>query len=142
TRPWTRGQHPLLDLWLSVNEKPLEMLSQAAARQRMHLPAVYDNDDPHMLNMVTPSTAMYREAAKLLLTRAMSRLERSDHEGAWDDVRSCYRLASLIGQEPSVMAMITSGAVESITHDIALMLAVEGGLSASHLRSCIAELGG
>lgn len=134
-RPWTRDECPLAAEWLAVNEKPLELIEAATKRSNFYSPLV----KAEQLAVGESNIQNLREAARLLVTRAMLRLGEDDVSGAWSDLLACHRLARLIGQRPQAMIVFhVAVAVDAIATagDAAL---IAHGLSAEQARHCLAD---
>ena len=134
-RSWTRDECPMAGEWLAVNEKPLELIEAATKRSNFYAPLV----KAEQLAVGESSIQNLREAARLLVTRAMLRLGEDDVTGAWSDLLTCHRLARLIGQRPqSTIVFLVAVAVDAIATagDAAL---IAHGLSAEQARHCLAD---
>lgn len=134
-RPWTRDECPLAGEWLAENEKPLELVEAATKRPNFYAPLV----KAEQLAVGESNIRSLREAARLLVTRAMLRLGDDDVAGAWSDLLACHRLARLIGQRPqSTIVFHVAVAVDAVATagDAAL---IAHGLSVEQARHCLAD---
>ncbi|MCX7409222.1 MAG: hypothetical protein NTZ32_14175 [Planctomycetales bacterium] len=134
-RPWTRDECPLAAEWLAANEKPLELIEAATKRSNFYAPLV----KAEQLAVGESNIQSVREAARLLVTRAMFRLGEDDVAGAWSDLLACHRLARLIGQRPqSTIVFLVAVAVDAAATagDAAL---IAHGLSVEQARLCLAD---
>ncbi len=134
-RPWTRVECPLAAEWLAANEQPLELIEEATKRPRYYSPLVTEG----LLIEGASNIQNSREAARLLVTRAMFRLDDEDVAGAWSDLLACHRLARLIGQRPqSNIQSLVAVAVDAVATagDAAL---IAHGLSAEQARQCLVD---
>lgn len=134
-RPWTKDECPLAAEWLAANEKPLELIEAASKRTHYYSPTVTLGQ----LLAGESNIQNVREAARLLVTRAMFRLGENDVTGAWSDLLACHRLSRLVGERSQTMiqflvavaldAVATAGDAALIAH----------GLSAEQARQCLAD---
>ncbi len=134
-RPWTRDECPLAAEWLAANEKPLELIEAATKRSNFYAPLV----KAEQLAVGESNIQSVREAARLLVTRAMFRLGEDDVAGAWSDLLACHRLARLLGQRPqSTIVFLVAVAVDAAATagDAAL---IAHGLSVEQARLCLAD---
>ena len=134
-RPWTREECPLAAEWLAVNEKPLELIEEATKRPRYYSPLVTSGQ----LLEGASDIQNVREATRLLVSRAMSRLGHDDVAGAWSDLLACHRLSRLIAQRSqSLIEFLVAAAVDTVATvgDAAL---IAHGLSAEQARRCLAD---
>lgn len=138
--PWKAEEYPLYDVWLRANTKPLELIKQAADKSHFFLPSCHETAKVRMLERTLPNLGLCRDAARLLLTRAMLRAKQGDAQGAWDDILSVYRLSRLLAQQPSIITGLIAVSLETLAHDSAQRLAVEGGLTSEQLNRCRVQL--
>lgn len=118
-RPWAKEEFPEWAEWIDVNEKPLVMLVAATKRPRRYDPLVGDN-----LISVSLAGAQYsRDVARVLVLRAMLRLNEGKTEEAWEDLLACHRLARLIGQGPTLIEAMVAIAIDGMAcnGDVALL---------------------
>ena len=134
-RPWTEDECPLAAEWLAANEKPLELIEEATKRPRFYSPLVTSGQ----LLEGASNLQNLREAARLLVSRAMFRLGHDDIAGAWSDFLACHRLARLIAQQSqTLIEFLVAAAVDAVATagDAAL---IAHGLSAEQARQCLTD---
>lgn len=134
-RPWTKDECPLAAEWLAANEKPLELIEEATSRLHYYSPVVTSEQ----LLAGESNIQNSREAARLLVTRAMLRLGENDVAGAWSDLLACHRLSRLVGQRSqSMIQFLVAVALDAVATagDAAL---IAHGLSAERARQCLAD---
>jgi hypothetical protein len=95
--PWNAKRLPLVAQWIAANERPLEVAATASKRSRYYQPIVAD--EPYVLMCLQlPGANEVGDMARLLVARAMLRIEQNDMDGAWQDIVTVYRLMRLLGQ--------------------------------------------
>lgn len=112
TRPWSKKEFPVLAGWLAANEKPLALLVAASKCPRRYDPLI--SGDGSVLGMLLPPVIQYREAARVLVARAMLRVNEGKVDGAWDDLLACHRLARLAGQGPTLIEALVAIAMDRL----------------------------
>ena len=134
-RAWKKDECPLAAEWLAANEKSLELIEEATKRSHFYSPLV----TLEQLLAGESNIQNSREAARLLVSRAMFRLGENDVAGAWSDILACHRLSRLVGERSQTMiqflvavaldAVATAGDAALIAH----------GMSAEQARQCLAD---
>ncbi len=137
-RPWTPEELPRIAAWLAANEIPLQHIRAAAERPRWYTPMV--SSDGLLMTVLLPQTQDSREAARLLLARAMLRLGQGDAEAAWQDLLACHRLGRLVGQGPTMVERLVGYALDNMAGEGDRALALHGKLPAARLVEMQAEL--
>jgi hypothetical protein len=112
-RPWSKKEFPVLAAWLATNEKSLALLVEASKRPRKYNP-VTCGDMISVIGEFLPPIQQSREFARILLVRAMLRLEEGRVEEAWGDLLSCHRLARLVGQRPMLIDALVAMALDGM----------------------------
>ncbi len=95
--PWSAEEAPEIAEWIASNDGPLER-AHAASRLPHYRAAIVDTRDGLLSGMLRPNVARTREMSRLLMVRAMQRLDAGDSAGAWDDIHAMHRLARLHSQ--------------------------------------------
>jgi hypothetical protein len=104
-RPWTAKDLPVIDGWLEVNEKPLALFRQAAARAEYFNPlmAPADKKGPGgLVNACVPFFLHSYELQAALASRAMLRTAEGRMDEAWQDLLACHRLGRLFARGGTV----------------------------------------
>jgi hypothetical protein len=114
TRPWSKKEFPVWAAWLSANEKPLALLTEATKRPRRYEPLLPDGKDSLLIAGSLATVLQSREAARALTSRAMFRLHSGDLDGAWQDILACHRLARLEAQGPTLIELDFAFTVDGI----------------------------
>jgi hypothetical protein len=112
-RSWSKKELPLVADWLAANERPLALLTDACKRPRRYDPVI-GGEMVSMIAVMLPAVQSYREAARMLLARAMLRVGEGKVEAAWEDLLSCHRLARLIGQGPTLVESLVAIAIDGM----------------------------
>ena len=138
-RLWSKKKYPLLVGWLAANEKPLRLVVEASRRSRYFSPSFPSFEDEYwpLMAIQYPSLHQVSSLTDALRTRAMLRAKAGRVDQAWSDLTACYRLARLIGVDPSGRAF----GIERLTCRTATTLAQHGGLSAIAAARFAADLG-
>ncbi|MEI8380820.1 MAG: hypothetical protein WCJ09_11870 [Planctomycetota bacterium] len=135
TAPWTRVECPRAAEWLDANQGPLKLIIEASQRSTYYSPTVAKEG----LIEAQLTVQNLREAARLLVVRAMLRLGENDLDGAWSDLLACHRLSRLVGQNPqSILTGLVGMALGAwaVSGDTVLL---SKGLSADQARKYQAE---
>ena len=96
----------LLDAWLAVNRRPLEILAQAAQRSRFFVPLADSSSPPRMASSHSAKVYLCGDAGEALGLRAGSRVTDGDLDGAWRDAQVMHRLAALCSQQISTIGYL------------------------------------
>ena len=103
--------HPELEAWLASNAKALELVRQAANKERFYLPVI-SNSNPSCVYKIVPILVPLQSVAMAMMSRALVKAARNDIQGAWDDVLTIHRLGTLIGQSPSTIGQLVAMGIE------------------------------
>jgi acetyl esterase/lipase len=143
-RPWSEEEFPVLAEWLTANEKPLALLSEASKRPRRYDPLLCGNTDEGMvLAVLLPAAGLERYVARALVIRAMLRVKKGKLDEAWDDLLACHRLARLAGQKPTIVEALVGITIDyfACNGDQALMQHPKLGASrAAKMKDDLAKL--
>lgn len=104
-RPWSRTEFPRVAKWIDLNVEPLKLIEQASRRTEYYAPLVTSGS---LLDAPLPLAQNMRTVARLLVTRAMLRISDGDLDGAARDLLTCHRLASLLGQNTTLIGALTA----------------------------------
>lgn len=138
SRPWTRGEFPLLARWVDANETPLKLVVEGSKRSKFFYPLF--SADRSLHRALFTGYQGYRGCADVLKARAMLRLGEEKSDAAWHDVMACHRIAGLIAQGPTTVDVLIGAAVESAACRCDDAIALHGSLSADQSRSYCTEL--
>lgn len=138
TRPWSDTEFPALAEFLKANDAPLQRVIEATRRERYFSPLA--TPDAQLLSLHYPIEIQNRLAARLLIMRAMHRLDSGDVAGSWDDILACHRLARLTGKSLHSMSLLVSYALNRMAAVGANAIIRDPRLSAEQARSCLADL--
>jgi hypothetical protein len=125
-KPWSREVFPAVARWLDANEKPLAVLVAGLRRPRFYSPLVAKENGP--LCQVDFPLLIPRDAAQLLVARAMLRVKQGKTDEACQDLLAAHRVARLAGQGPTLVSWLVASVVEqsacsgdvALVHDAAL----------------------
>jgi len=116
TRPWTPEQMPALAEWVVANQKPLDMLVEAAARPEYFSPSpsfLGDKDDS-LVEMALPHAEGMRSVVRALLTRGMWHIGAGRTSEAWTDIHTCLRLSRHVSKEKFLVNQLVSHAIDKV----------------------------
>lgn len=141
-RPWTSEQIPPLGAWLAANQKPLNLLLDAAQRAKFFSPSVELMNGLHepLLVMTLPWAPASRTAAHGLAARAMWLVARRRNTDAWRDILAIYRLSRLIGEDRTLVEQIVSINLELIADRATVALLESRNTSAELAEKIHADL--
>ncbi|MHC4984602.1 MAG: hypothetical protein ACYTFO_00445, partial [Planctomycetota bacterium] len=125
--PWRASQKPEIAEWLAANEEALALAAEAAQRERFFVPhpeLVGETDESPLTRslLIVPLSA-YRNIARAFVCRANLSLGEGDLEQAFEDFCTAYRLGTLVGQEPTLIADLVAAAIISVSCDAMVDLA-------------------
>lgn len=113
SRPWARDEFPDTSAWVDVNAAPLELVHEAAQREKFYLPLVPAPGNPGLINV--PLLLQHaRTIARLLTTRAMLQLGEGDLNGANQDLLACHQLAGHVGRAPFLLNALLAMAIDAM----------------------------
>jgi tetratricopeptide (TPR) repeat protein len=118
-RPWSRKEYPVIAQWLEANEKPLSLIVEASKRPRRYDPLI----GSRLIVAPCMATMSCRDLARVIIVRAMLRLNDGKIDEAWEDLLTCHRLARLMGQGPTFIEALPAGSLEewACAGDLALL---------------------
>jgi len=137
--PWSRRDFTLVALWLEANEKPLDLVAAATRLPRCYLPLV-EPADPGLLGTRFPCLNGSRNAARLLVARAMLHLREGKSTEAEQDLLACHRLGRLCGRTPFMIPALVAVAADAIACQGDAQLMEPGRLSAERALAYQQEL--
>lgn len=123
-----REGFPELVEWVARNEGPLELVVAASRRERFFSPLLVRAPSTRLLDATLDAVQGYREAARLLRTRALLRLESGDVDGAVDDAIACHRLGRLVGRHPTMIGYLIGAAIEALAAETSEAIVLSGKL--------------
>ncbi len=118
-KPWLSPQYPKVAKWLEANRESLRLIKIAVEKPYYRVPLVagleQGQQSARMTDIVLPSIAKHRAAARALCIRSMLHIGQDDYEEASDDVLTIYRFARCIETEgPTLIEGIVVIAMEAI----------------------------
>jgi hypothetical protein len=116
-RPWGPQAFPKLATWLSANEKPLALVTEASNRSAYFSPLIatkLDEPVPGLMGVRLPTVQSCRYLATALVVRAMLQLSQGKAEDAWRDLLACHRLARLVGKGATLVECLVAFAVDAM----------------------------
>lgn len=128
-RPWTRDEFPRLPEWIDANAGPLDKIVAATKRPKWYLPRIRVHAEGSLANAHVPALSSTREAARILVTRALLRIGSGELEQALDDLAAIDRLAERVGRDPSRENWFLQGTIERYASEVWHALAVDARLS-------------
>jgi len=140
---WPVTISPLAAQWVRANDHPLELLVEASKRSRFFIPFDGGNRPKVIVSVLLPYVSLFQESGRLLLMRAMIRLNARDIAGFREDLLATHRLARLLGQSPTAVERIQAReSLEIPACQAGRVAAASGKLSADQARSLAADLAG
>jgi hypothetical protein len=124
SRPWTSEQIPPLAEWVAANQKPLDLIVEAAKRPRFFSPSptLINNKQDLLIEMLLPNVQALRDAGRALSIRAMWHLGENRLDAAWQDVLALHRLARLLSQGYTLIEQLIAIAINEIACDATVSL--------------------
>jgi len=137
--PWMRRELPIVEEWLKANEKPLELVVGATRRSHCYLPLV-EPAGSGLQAIPLPFLGGSRNAARLLVARAMLHLGDGKIAEAEQDLLACHRLGRLCGHTPFLISALVAFAIEASAFEGDARLIEFGHLSAERALAYQQEL--
>jgi hypothetical protein len=121
-RPWSAREFPLVAQWVEFNERPLQLVVEATRRSKCYFPFVLPKG-ACVFDMPLPALQASRTAARILVARALRRLNDGQIEQAENDLLASHRLGRLIGTTPFCIGALVGMAIDAYawSGDVALM---------------------
>lgn len=123
-RPWVDDDLQPLATLLGEMDDVLNLLAEATARPRFYSPPPNFLADPHavVLEAQLPHAEAARTAVRALAARAMNRVAHRNHEAAWQDIRTCWRLGAHIGSCPTIVEKLVGIACRGVARNCTVAL--------------------
>ena len=141
--PWTANQYPQLAAWLTANEKPLAIVTEAAKRPDYYNPLVTrrtENKAGGLIGVLLPSVQKCRELVAALSARAMLRVGEKQYDAAWEDLLTCHRLGRLVGRGGTLIEGLVGIAIEAIAANSTLSYLDKVDMTPAQLRARLGDL--
>ena len=124
SRPWTSEQIPPLAEWVAANQKPLNLIVEAAKRPRFFSPSptLINNKQELLIEMLLPNVQAMRDAGRALSIRVMWHLGQNRLDAAWQDVLALHRLSRLLSQGYTLVEQLVAIAINEIACDATVSL--------------------
>jgi hypothetical protein len=142
-RPWTAQEFPLIRAWTDAHETQLAQIVAATKRPKFWRPIIARQDGRRrrwLLGNLASDAGMARDAARLLITRAMRRMAAGRYDQAWDDLLSCHRLARLVAQGPTIVDSLVGDTIEAMANWADVAFLAHAANSGKQFLSCLDDL--
>ena len=139
SEPWKVADHPIIAAWLRANEKPLAIAVEAIARPDYFNPIVAPKGGT-LIESILPNVQAFRTIVKLLLIRAMYRLEQGDVDAAWSDIYACHHLARHVGNGTTLIESLVGYSIEEQASKGSIRLLQSDMLTTSKLKEYLDDL--
>jgi len=137
---WAAEEHPELAAWLAQEEKHLDALVAATARERFYIPAISTSGS--MIDIWLPALGALRDAGNGLAARVSLRVGAGNLDGAWKDSLAGHRLGWLLTQQGTLIEILVGYAIESLMVKADGAILASPKLTAAQAKACLAELQG
>lgn len=138
---WKSEQAPVIANWLKANERSLNLMVEASARERFYVPAVCDTEPAMFMQAKYPYLNAIRDMATALKVRALLRLGSGDFDGFRKDTLAVLRFARLASQSPVLVGKLVAIGCEALGNSIINVSAAGGNLTAEQCDRLFADLG-
>lgn len=131
--PWSETDFPDVARWLSVNEKPLALISKACQRPHYFSPRWTTRTDDNweaMIGLALADLQELRTVARALVARSMFRLKKGQIEEARQDLLDCHRLGVLLSRDGCLIAQLVGISLNGLACSAEQVLAQQGNLTA------------
>jgi hypothetical protein len=125
-RPWKVADYPHIASWLTANEKPLAVITEACRRPHYFLPKVpkvTDKGSGGLISVPFAGTIAWRPIATALVIRAMRHLADGKTDQAWDDLLTTHRLGRHLAHGSSQVDALVGIAIDQMASraDLAIL---------------------
>lgn len=125
SRPWRSEQIPPMATWVERNKVPLDLLNEAASRDRYWSPSpsLVNGHYAGVISMLLTDIQGLRGAARGLSCRAMWHVGEGHPEQAWRDLHSIHRFARFLKKEVTLVGQLVAIALDGIAckHTVTLL---------------------
>src|SRR5262249_577030 len=142
-RPWKTAKYPVVAGWLTVNEEPVALVTQALKRTHYFSPLVSRSDENgrgSLIASLLPVVQKCRELAWFLQIRAMWHVGQGKADGAWKDLLTCHRLGRQVARGGTLIEMLVGVAIDHIASHAELLWLENVQPDADKLRACLRDL--
>lgn len=115
-RPWKRSEHPAVVRWIEANGMVLSQMTEAARRPKAFAPLISESQ-PAVACVMLPFAQCSRPVARVLISRAMLRIEEGDFDGAWADLTTVLRFARHLESGPTLVEHLIGAAVRTMAQE-------------------------
>ena len=140
--PWTSEQLPSLAAWVEANQKPLDMLIEAAARHKYYSPSptFLNGDDSVLLSMLLPDIQSLRSCVRSISARAMGHVGEGRMMEAWRDIHACFGLARHVSNNQTLIGQLVGIAMNGMACRGATVLLQSNDLTEADATQILADL--
>jgi hypothetical protein len=140
--PWSSETIPPLADWIANNEKPFDLLQEAALRSKWWSPSPSLLTDQYAggIAIALPHIQSARDVARAFCVRSMWHAGEGRYQDAWADLMVNYRLARFVGEGHSLIGQLVAIAIDGITLDKTVTLLQHGELDAGFARQVLDDL--
>jgi hypothetical protein len=117
---WNAKELPRIAAWVKVNEKPLAVVREACRRKNYFAPVLTETIEgkkTELMGARLPTVQRCREAAELLVARALLRAAEGRTDKAWRDLLLCDRIGRLVQQGPTLIEALAGMAIRRTALD-------------------------
>ncbi|MBP3958832.1 hypothetical protein J8F10_26600 [Gemmata sp. G18] len=142
-RPWVPKDCPPLAEWLTANQKPLALATEALKRPEYFNPLVSrrkEGDSSNLIGALLPSVQRYRELAFAFSARAMLRLQDKKFDEAWEDILTCHRLGRLVTRGATLIEALVGIAITQIASTATVTYLERADLTSKQALKCQKDL--
>ncbi len=119
--PWLEEDLPMMVTWLEENGPALDLVAEALRKPVFITPLIRDDpDEIAFWSLKTPYLSEFRSYARGFAARANYALGKGDFDAAIDDILNIERLASAMAEEPVMLDLIVSIALQCTVDMIAV----------------------
>jgi len=142
SRPWTAKEFPQLADWLTVNEKPLDLVAEAAKRPHYFSPRLPTGDEKAtgLSAFILSGTQARRALVSALAVRAMARMAAGKPDAAMQDVLATRRLARHFARGGNLLEGLIGYACEAIAVRAAVAVLDRPDVTAKQLAGYLKDM--
>lgn len=137
--PWSAEEYPQLAAWLEANARPLDLLREAAGREKYYVPLVIEDDMP-LLRTKVPGLGAYRSVVRTLRISANAKRKAGKVDEAWRDCLTMYRLGVQLSNSPLLITQLIGTTCFIAADETAQDIATSGKPSRKQLETILKEL--
>ncbi len=126
--------------WLKLNSTSLDQVVEAAKKKSYYSPMINTPGQSAIFTSSIPIMHLARDLTRALIARANQSLQDGNLDDAWRDFIASYKIARLVGNEPTSTGLMLSHALEQTVCMAIVELTVHPGFTRDLAEECLTDL--